>query len=97
MVSDSSSGFFSIRSMPYVAAKTTAVNNRIVTAACQPKTIPIRVPASGNALTDAIMDVLRFAKYWMMFVRNQPIRPPATQVTIAIIDGGIVVTKSIGR
>ncbi len=80
-----------------MAARATAVNNKIVTAACHPKTIPTRVPASGKALKDAIMDVLRLAKYWMMFVRNQPIRPPATQVTIAIIDGGIAGTKSIGR
>ena len=80
-----------------MAARAIAVNNKIVTAACHPKTIPTRVPASGKALTDATMDVPRLAKYWMMLVRNKPIKPPAMQVTIGNIDGGSVLTKSEGK
>ena len=80
-----------------IVARTTAVNSRIVTAACHPKTIPTRVAASGKALPDAAMVFFRLLKYWMMLARSQPIRPPATQVTIGIIDSGSVLTRSVGR
>ena len=78
-------------------AMTTAVNSRIVTVACHPRAIPTRVPASGKALRDAVMGFFRLLKYWMMLVKNQPIRPPATQVTIGSIDGGVALTRSVGR
>ena len=80
-----------------IVARTTAVNSRIVTLACHPKAIPTRVPASGKALPDAAMGFFRLLKYWMMLAKNQPIRPPATQVTIGSIDGGIALTRSVGR
>ena len=80
-----------------IVARTTAVNSRIVRVACHPKTIPTRVAASGKALPDAAMVFFRLLKYWMMLARSQPIRPPATQVTIGIIDGGSVLTRSVGR
>ena len=78
-------------------ARTTAVKSRIVIVACHPNAIPVRVPDSGKALPDAVMDFFRLSKYWIMLDRIQPIRPPATQVTIAIIDGGIARTRSVER
>ena len=97
MVSETKNLFFVICLMTQMMAMTTAVNSRIVTVACHPKAIPTRVPASGKALPDAAMDVLRLLKYWMMLAKNQPIRPPATQVPIGIIDGVIALTRSVGR
>ena len=80
-----------------IVVRTTAVNSRIVTVACHPKAIPARVPASGKALPDAAMGFFRLLKYWMMLAKNQLIRPPATQVTIGSMDGGIALTRSVGR
>ena len=80
-----------------IVVRTTAVNSRIVTVACHPKAIPARVPASGKALPDAAMGFFRLLKYWMMLAKNRPIRPPATQVTIGSMDGGIALTRSVGR
>ena len=97
MVSETTNIFFVICLITQIMARTKAVNSRIVTVACHPKAIPVRAPASGKALPDAAMGFFRLLKYWMMLAKNQPIRPPATQVTIGIIDGGSVLTRSVGR
>ena len=97
MVSETKNVFFVICLITQMMARTTAVNSRIVIVACHPKAIPTRVPASGKALPDAVMGFFRLLKYWMMLAKNQPIRPPATQVTIGSMDGGIALTRSVGR
>ncbi len=97
MVSETKNVFFVICLITQIVARTTALNSRIVTVACHPKAIPTRVPASGKALPDAVMGFFRLLKYWMMLAKNQPIRPPATQVTIGSMDGGIALTRSVGR
>ena len=97
MVSETANPLFVIFLVTQMMVKTLAVNSRIVTVACHPKAIPTRVPANENVLLDAVMGFFRLLTYWMVLVRSQPIRPPAKQVTIGIIDGGIARIRSRGR